>query len=201
MMIPLLLMSFATWAIVFERWLRLRKVKKHLKSFSLEAANLLLRGDFDSLERLCRLNEKLPQAQLVQFARERKNSKDSRIQKTWKEAIERKRQAINLEMRSHLWLLGTIATSAPFVGLFGTVVGILQSFRDMAEKGAGGFAVVASGISEALVATAAGIIVAIVALLAYNFFQTQVSQLVIQLRWFVDEILDILSTEPGDHGV
>jgi biopolymer transport protein ExbB/TolQ len=77
------------------------------------------------------------------------------------------------EMRRGLWVLGTIGSLAPFIGLFGTVWGILKSFHDMAIQGSGGFAVVAAGISEALVATAAGLLVAIIALAAYNWLQVR----------------------------
>ena len=76
------------------------------------------------------------------------------------------------KLRKHLWILGTVASSAPFIGLLGTVVGIIRSFESMAVAGTGGFAVVAAGISEALVATALGLGVAIIALIFYNYFQT-----------------------------
>src|SRR5690606_26477531 len=65
--------------------------------------------------------------------------------------------------KSGLWILGTLGNAAPFIGLLGTVIGIIKSFRDMAIEGSGGFAVVAAGISEALIATAAGLVVAITA--------------------------------------
>ena len=71
-------------------------------------------------------------------------------------------------------MIGTIGSLAPYVGLFGTVIGIMKSFADMAEHGAGGFEVVAAGISEALVATAAGLFVAIVALSFFNYLHVRV---------------------------
>jgi biopolymer transport protein ExbB len=77
------------------------------------------------------------------------------------------------ELRRGLWVLGTIGSLAPFIGLFGTVLGILKSFHLMSTQGSGGFAVVASGISEALVATAVGLLVAIIALAAYNWLQVR----------------------------
>jgi biopolymer transport protein ExbB len=77
------------------------------------------------------------------------------------------------EIKRGLWILGTIGSLAPFIGLFGTVWGILRSFHDMATQGSGGFAVVASGISEALVATAAGLLVAIIALAFFNWLQVR----------------------------
>lgn len=73
------------------------------------------------------------------------------------------------ELRSKLWLLGSVTSSAPFIGLFGTVVGIIKSFGSIGKAGKAGFAIVAADLSEALIATAAGIIVAVIALLFYNF--------------------------------
>jgi biopolymer transport protein ExbB len=80
-------------------------------------------------------------------------------------------------LKRPLWILGTVAASAPFIGLFGTVIGIIKAFHSMAVTGSGGFAVVAGGISEALVATALGLGVAIVALIFYNYFQVRLERL------------------------
>ena len=77
-------------------------------------------------------------------------------------------------LRRGVWMIGTTGSLAPFVGLFGTVIGIIRSFSDMATHGASGFAVVSQGISEALVATAAGLGVAIVALLLFNYLQVRI---------------------------
>ncbi len=81
------------------------------------------------------------------------------------------------KLKKHLWILGTVASSAPFIGLLGTVISIIKSFESMAIAGTGGFAVVAAGISEALVATALGLGIAIIAVIFYNYFQTQISTL------------------------
>ena len=72
--------------------------------------------------------------------------------------------------------LATIATTAPFIGLFGTVVGIINAFRGMAITGSGGLGAVSAGIAEALVTTAVGLFVAIPAVIAYNQFRTQVKK-------------------------
>jgi biopolymer transport protein ExbB len=81
------------------------------------------------------------------------------------------------KMKKNLWILGTVASSAPFIGLLGTVIGIIKAFENMAVVGTGGFTVVAAGISEALVATALGLGVAIIALIFYNYFQVRVGNL------------------------
>ncbi len=107
-------------------------------------------------------------------------------------AVERQRQQLNLRLRAHLWMLGTIGAVAPFIGLFGTVVGIMEAFHHMAATGQGGFSVVAAGISEALVTTAGGIAVAIEAVVLYNFLNTHVQKLALQFKLLAEEYLDIV---------
>lgn len=96
-------------------------------------------------------------------------------------------------LRTRLWLLATIGSIAPFVGLFGTVVGIMKSFHFIGETGTGGFAVVASGISEALVATALGLGVAVVAVAFYNYFEARLERIEATLRIQANHL-----TEAGD---
>ena len=81
---------------------------------------------------------------------------------------------------------------APFVGLFGTVVGIIRAFRDISAAGAMGFPVVARGVSEALVATAGGIGVAVLAVVLYNYFQSRANEATVEIRLVVDEFLEQL---------
>lgn len=195
-MYPLLICSLLAWGVIFERFWRFRKLNEALRQFHLEALNTLLRKDMGALKALCQRQPQVPTAQIVQSALERLTAPDSRLRKKWVEAVERKRQLVNQDLRRHLWLLGTIGSAAPFIGLGGTVVGILQSFHQMAQNGAGGFAVVAGGISEALVATAAGIIVAVISVLAYNIFQTRWSGLVLLIRVQTEELVEILEGSP-----
>jgi len=107
-------------------------------------------------------------------------------------AVERQRQEANLRLRQSLWILGTIGATAPFVGLFGTVVGIMRAFHQMAATGQGGFAVVSAGISEALITTAAGIAVAVLAVVLFNVLNTHVQQLTLQLRLLTEEYLELV---------
>jgi biopolymer transport protein ExbB len=107
-------------------------------------------------------------------------------------AVERERQQVNLRLRRNLWILGTVGATAPFVGLFGTVVGIMHAFRQMAHTGQGGFTVVAAGISEALITTAGGIAVAIEAVVIFNFLNVHVQKLALQLRLLAEEYVEIL---------
>ncbi len=107
-------------------------------------------------------------------------------------AVERERQRVNLRLRRGLWILGTVGATAPFVGLFGTVVGIMNAFHDMAHTGQGGFAVVSAGISEALITTAAGIAVAVLAVVLFNVLNTHVQKLTLQLRLLTEEYLELV---------
>jgi biopolymer transport protein ExbB len=93
-------------------------------------------------------------------------------------------------LRQRLWLLATIGSIAPFVGLFGTVVGIMRSFHAIAASGSGGFAVVAAGISEALVATALGLGVAVVAVAFYNYFEARLERIEAELRIAAGHVSD-----------
>ena len=100
-----------------------------------------------------------------------------------------------------VWLLGTIGSLAPFIGLFGTVVGIMRAFENMAATGSGGFAVVAAGISEALIATAGGLLVGVIAIFAYNAMMVRINNLSAELRELADELLALVSQPASRDGV
>ncbi len=110
-------------------------------------------------------------------------------------AVERERLAVGLRLRAHLWILGTIGATAPFVGLFGTIVGIMHAFPQISVTGQGGFAVVAEGMSEALVTTAGGIVAAVVAVVIYNYFQSRVARTVMELKLVADEFLEVIKEQ------
>ncbi|MBI5287324.1 MAG: MotA/TolQ/ExbB proton channel family protein, partial [Deltaproteobacteria bacterium] len=104
-----------------------------------------------------------------------------------------------LRMERYLGILGTIGSTAPFVGLFGTVLGIIRAFRDLAEASGAGPSVVADGIAEALVATAAGLFVAVPAVIAYNYFVRKVHRTTVELEAKTARLLDTLYGESGDR--
>ena len=90
------------------------------------------------------------------------------------EAMAGAKARLRIDMERNLGVLGTLGNNAPFIGLFGTVLGIIKAFADLARNQSGGAAAVMAGISEALVATAVGLMVAIPAVIAFNFFQGKV---------------------------
>jgi len=100
-----------------------------------------------------------------------------------------------LRLSAHIGVVGTIGNIAPFIGLFGTVLGIIRAFRDIGEAGAAGPAVVATGISEALVATAAGLFVAITAVIVYNLFVTWKARLMRRADIVAAEVLNMVAPE------
>jgi biopolymer transport protein ExbB/TolQ len=111
-------------------------------------------------------------------------------------AVDRERVQLTLKLRRGLWILGTIGATAPFVGLFGTVWGIMRTFKDLGLDveggGSGGSAAVMSGLSEALVVTAVGILVAVEAVVLFNVFQARLSRLNLELRLIAEEFVDLL---------
>lgn len=116
-------------------------------------------------------------------------------------AVERERAQVGLKLRRNLWILATIGSITPFVGLFGTVAGIMRSFKDLGldveSGGTGGTATVMTGISEALVATAVGILVAVQAMVFYNYFQARLSRVIVELRLLGDEFVELLKERPA----
>jgi len=97
-------------------------------------------------------------------------------------------------LKRNVWLLGTIGSLAPFIGLFGTVLGIIRSFESMAATGSGGFAVVAAGISEALIATAGGLLVGVIAIFAYNALLVRIGNLTALWRDWTEEFMALTKT-------
>jgi len=115
-------------------------------------------------------------------------------------AVHRERVRVATGLKSHLWILGTIGATAPFVGLFGTVVGIMDAFGDISEAGGGGLSVVAGGISTALYATAAGILVAVEAVIIYNYFNQRLARYAVELKMLTEEFLELLEEFGPESG-
>ena len=89
-------------------------------------------------------------------------------------------------------MLATVGATAPFVGLLGTTIGIVNSFQGMAVSGSGGLGSISAGISEALISTAFGLLVAIPAVWAYNYFQVKIDNLIAEMTYVSKEMVDYL---------
>jgi biopolymer transport protein ExbB len=165
---PLILMSIISVTVVLERLWSL----KNMGSVTLRITESLLepikKGQRDLAIAICKQNSQSPAARIFLNVLEREGSQGLDTASTFAtEAMFEETQ----KLKKHLWILGTVASSAPFIGLLGTVVGIIKAFESMAVAGTGGFAVVAAGISEALVATALGLAVAIIAVIFTIIFK------------------------------
>ena len=181
---PLLIFSVLTWAVVLERAWVFLTLRPKLNKLSEKILSTLRAGDVAAAKQLCH-SESPYLSEIFLSTLDSRRSRESAERVT-----ERNRARLVAYLKRNLWVLGTIGSASPFVGLLGTVMGIVRAFHSMAEKGAGGFNVVAGGISEALIATAAGLIVAIVALLTYNIFVTAANQTLGGMKITLDELLD-----------
>ncbi len=209
-LVALLKSSVALWVIIacsvialmvaVERLLALWRFADKSRALADAVTRSLLRGDLEDGRAQCERSGS-PAAEVflaVLVARLPAAGRPARAQSPEKlaAAVERQRVQVNLKLRQNLWVLGTIGATAPFVGLFGTVVGIMQAFHQMSVSGQGGFSVVAAGISEALITTAAGIAVAVEAVVIYNWLNTHVQKLAIQFKLLTEEYLEIVN-EPA----
>ncbi|MBA3391704.1 MAG: MotA/TolQ/ExbB proton channel family protein [Deltaproteobacteria bacterium] len=113
-------------------------------------------------------------------------------------AVHRERLRVNQDLRARLWMLGTIGATAPFVGLFGTVVGIIEAMGGFKGDDTVKFNMVSGPISEALIVTAAGILVAVEAVILFNFFSQRANRIATELKLLTDEFLELLLDTPGD---
>ena len=170
--IPLGLASILCVGIVIERWWQYRGLDKATRELTRNVVDALVRRDVATVRSLCE-QSKTPAAKIFLDGLRWKNIALEDLDRV----LATSRQEEVHGLRRGLWILGTTGSLAPYVGLLGTVIGILGSFQAMAQEGAGGFAVVAAGISAALVATAVGLAVAISALLVFNFLSTRVTNI------------------------
>jgi len=186
------LFSVLAVAVAVERVLALWRFTDNARSLADAVTRSLLRGDAEDAraqaERSTSPAAEVFLAALVPTPPGKRPATDARIEA----AVERQRQEANQKLRARLWILGTIGATAPFIGLFGTVVGIMRAFHQMGVTGQGGFSVVAAGISEALITTAGGIAVAIEAVILYNMLNVLAGRLQLQLKLLTEEFLEIV---------
>jgi len=115
-------------------------------------------------------------------------------------AVERQMLIVLADYKRGLGVLGTVGSTAPFVGLLGTTMGIVNAFTGMAAQGAsGGLAGISAGIAEALITTAFGLMVAIPAVWAYNYFQTKIENLTVEMTYGSKELIDYLIKSVGSE--
>ncbi|MGE0870085.1 MAG: MotA/TolQ/ExbB proton channel family protein [Kofleriaceae bacterium] len=113
-------------------------------------------------------------------------------------AVHRERMRVTQDLKARLWVLGTVGATAPFVGLFGTVVGIMTAMDDLDPQATVKLGEISGPISAALIVTAAGILVAVKEVILYNFFSQRASRIATELKLLTDEFLELLLEAPGD---
>lgn len=184
-MLPLIACSVVSLAVVIERtWILMRAVRRseHLHRAVTAAWGQGGLGDVRTLA----LRDPSPLGFVYRAAlADTSGASDLRDR-----AAHRHHAEVTRGLKRFVWLLGTIGSLAPFIGLFGTVLGIIRSFEDMAATGSGGFAVVAAGISEALIATAGGLLVGVLAIFAYNALMVRIGNVSAQWRGWTEELLE-----------
>jgi len=187
-MYPLLICSLLTWAVAFEKMKSLKNFKQEFRKLHERALQLVRNNKIDEAKGLFSSADHLIASPHLELFSSRDLPRDIRD-----ERVHRRLKETQMGLKKFLWILGTIGSSAPFIGLFGTVVGIIKSFEAMASTGKGGFTVVAAGLSEALIATAAGIIIAVIAVLFFNYFQTKLSEINIEFKHGLEDLSDFLN--------
>ncbi|MDP2682578.1 MAG: protein TolQ [Deltaproteobacteria bacterium] len=201
-LIVLLAFSVLSWAIIIYKYRILKKMEKesgafleffwYKKQFSTifaAAANYR----FTPLARLFAagynelLQARTQKKENIQFSIGETDSIQRALKKAMSNEISRMEKAVSF--------LATTGNTAPFIGLFGTVWGIMNSFSGIGLKGSASLAVVAPGISEALIATAIGLVAAIPAVVAYNHFVTRINRMAIEMENFAGDFLNIVERE------
>ena len=193
----LCLLSVYSLAVSVERWMTFQKAKQQSVKFALEVGQLLkqdkLREAIDLAKKYKHSHvAKVVSAGLLEFAYEAHGAaaQGHDTVAAAERAIERSAMMTTADLKKGLGGLATIATTAPFIGLLGTVIGIINAFRGMAASGAGGLGSVSAGIAEALVTTALGLFVAIPAVWLYNLFLNKIERFQVEMSNSSSELID-----------
>lgn len=193
-MIVLLVMSIYSIAVMLERYLTFSSAAKQSREFAPRVAEMLRSAHLEEAIKLSRNYRRSHLAVVVnsglqELAAQRIGSSNLQMRKA-KRALRRAAMMKTADMQRGLSSLATVGSTAPFVGLFGTVIGIIDAFHKMNQQETAGFSAIAGGISEALVATASGLLVAIPAVWMYNYFTSRVSRFAVEMQNSADELVD-----------
>ena len=194
---PLIVMSMVTITIICERLWALRGLVANSLRIAGAVVGPLQKGDFKAALSTAQQHQKTPAGRIL---RDVITQQEGESLDYLAEVAEDRRFEEVEALKGGIWILGTVGVSAPFIGLLGTVIGIIKSFHSMSIAGSGGFAVVAGGISEALVATALGLAVAIVAVIFYNYFHTKLERVEAVMTIGSDRLLEAIRLGRKAHG-
>ncbi|MGD0800458.1 MAG: MotA/TolQ/ExbB proton channel family protein [Terracidiphilus sp.] len=186
--------SIWSLAVMIDRYLYFSAARKQSREFAPKVAGALKDSKLDEAIKIADRNKKSHLAEVVTAGlQEFRSAGGSATEETIASAgraLERAEAIVHAKLKKGLAVLATIGATAPFVGLFGTVVGILNAFRQISVAKSSGIATVAGGISEALVTTAIGLVVAIPAVMAFNYFTGRVESFDVEMDNSSSELLD-----------
>jgi biopolymer transport protein ExbB/biopolymer transport protein TolQ len=204
--VVLIIMSIYSLTIAFERFLYYRKARNQSVAYAKMVTAFLkqdkLQDAIDASKKFKNSHvARVLSAGLYEFSHDIKsggsNIKGHDMIEAAERAIEREALVTTADMKKGLSGLATIGTTAPFIGLFGTVIGIINAFRGMALTGSGGIAAVSAGISEALVTTALGLFVAIPAVWMFNIFMNNIERFQVEMSNSSNELIDYFIKRRG----
>ncbi|MEA1921645.1 MAG: MotA/TolQ/ExbB proton channel family protein [Pseudomonadota bacterium] len=190
LMYPIMFCSVLTLAIFFERLFALRRSRVIPDKFIIEVSDLVRQARMEDALTQCRLNNSSI-ARVLMAGISRHNKSRQQV----KEAIEDVGRLEAATLERFLTILGTIAGIAPLLGLLGTVTGMIKAFTVISNAGIGNPQMLAGGISEALITTAAGLTVAIPAFVFYKFLRSRVDKRILRMERASIEILDLMDQE------
>lgn len=190
-LLVLLFFSVFSWAIIFYKFRFLSKVEKESEEFQRAFSKSV---DWDTLYRTTVRLRLSPLANLFRTV----NSAEGMDKDDIKRSLKRTEATEAAKLERYLTFLATTGSTSPFIGLFGTVWGIMNSFRGIGRMGSASLAVVAPGIAEALIATAAGLAAAIPAVVAYNYYLSRVRRDTIMMEDFSQELIDHIMRKHGE---
>jgi biopolymer transport protein ExbB len=209
--ILLVLMSMYSLWVIVDRAVLFNRVKRLSLQFVLKLQKTLKAHDLDQALKLSKAAPQSPLAKVVEGAlveyeecRETleagEGHADFDIVELVTYAVDRVKEREIAALKKGLGPLASISSAAPFIGLFGTVVGIINAFQSMASSGAGGLGSVSKGISEALFTTAVGLSVAIPAVMAFNYFTNAIERFVVDFNDISSELISYVLRR-GEHAV
>ena len=192
----LFVMSIWSLAVIIDRWLYFSAARKQSREFAPRVAGALKEGKLDEAIKVADRNKKSHLAEVVTAGLQEFRNYGSggavtedQIESS-KRALERSEAIVHAKLKRGLSGLATIGSTSPFIGLFGTVVGILNAFQAIATQKTSGIGAVAGGISEALVTTAFGLLVAIPAVMTFNYFTSKVEAFDVEMDNSSSELID-----------
>lgn len=194
-MIPIGLCSVISVAVVFERIFSLKRDKVMPDVLVSALEKHLTRADYEESVRLCERYE-VPFARVIRASLSRRHLGVGEMERAMVGTGQHEATVLSRNLRT----LGVIANLAPMLGLFGTVIGMIRAFDVISQFGTGNPSLVAEGISEALLTTAAGLLVGIPTLAAYHFFKARGDRFLFEIETIAFELLHIISVQTGQDG-